>query len=266
MTQSIPRRDFLAGSIAAAAAVAATGDPSPVSAAEETAKQEYYELRIFRNGNAEKQAVVLDFIENALRPALGRQDISRIGTFQSVDPKDASVYVLIPYASLDQLAVQNDRLEKDEAYHKAAAAYFALPKDDAAYTRIDSRLMRAFAGMPVLEAPSQKSDTRLLELRIYESHNEHLAKRKVEMFNKGEIDIMRDVKLAPVFFGETLISSDVPNLTYMLSADTEEAHKEHWDGFRKHPEWDRMKKLARYKGTVSKITSITMRPTQGSEI
>lgn len=265
MTQNIQRRDFLAGSIAAAAALTAS-NLSSVSAADKAAKQEFYELRIYRNGDAAKQKVARDFIENALCPALNRQGIDRIGIFQNVDEKDASVYVVIPYASLDQLAMQNDKLEKDKAYQKAGADYFALPKDDAAFTRIESRLLRAFKGMPVLEAPANESDSRLVELRIYESHNEHLAKLKVEMFNEGEIDIMKDVKLAPVFFGETLISNDVPNLTYMLSAESEAAHKEHWDGFRKHPEWNRMKKLKRYLGTVSKIVSITMKPTGGSQI
>ncbi len=46
----------------------------------------------------------------------------------------------------------------------------------------------------------------------------------------------------------------------------EEAHKEHWNGFRKHPEWNRMKKLKRYAGTVSRIVSITLKPTGGSQI
>lgn len=273
MTLPVPRRDFLAGSLAAAAAATAASRSSASAADKPPATREFYELRIYRNAEEEKQKRALAFVENALTPALNRQGIDRIGIFVNVkengndeEAKDASVYVVIPYRNLDQLAAQNDRLEKDEAYHQAAAEYFALPMDDAPFTRIESRLLRAFKGMPLLEAPSKESDSRLVELRIYESHNEHLAKLKVEMFNEGEIDIMKDVKLAPVFFGETLISSDVPNLTYMLSADSEEAHKEHWNGFRQHPEWNRMKKLKRYQGTVSRIVSITMKPTSGSQI
>jgi len=263
MPRNLQRRDFLTSSITAAAAASMS---TSAPAADEPSRQEYYELRIYRNDDAAKQQVVLNFIEQALRPALNRQGINRIGSFQNVDQQDASIYVVIPYTSLDQLTMQNDRLEQDTAYHTAAADYFALPKDNAAYTRIESRLLRAFAGMPVLCAPSTDSKSRLLELRIYESHNEHLAKLKVEMFNKGEIGIMRDVRLAPVFFGETLISNDAPNLTYMLSADSAAAHAEHWDGFRKHPEWNRMKKLPRYQGTVSRIVSITLQPVGDSQI
>ena len=62
-------------------------------------------------------------------------------------------------------------------------------------------------------------------LRIHESHNKDKARRKVAMFNDGEINIMREVKLAPVFYGETLISNDVPNLTYMLSGADLETHQ-----------------------------------------
>ena len=86
------------------------------------------------------------------------------------------------------------------------------------------------------------------------------------MFDKGEIQIMRDVKLAPVFYGATLIGSRVPNLTYMLSAPDMPAHEKHWDAFRNHPEWTRMKGLARYKGTVSKITNGFVVPTDYSQI
>ena len=128
--------------------------------------------------------------------------------------------------------------------------------------------MKAFAGIPVLEQPaySKEKKPRLFELRTYESHNAHMAQLKVEMFNKGEIDIMREVGLGPIFFGETLISNDVPNLTYMLSAENEEAHKTHWKGFGPHPEWQKLKKMPRYKGTVSKIISTMLAPTKGSQL
>ena len=86
------------------------------------------------------------------------------------------------------------------------------------------------------------------------------------MFNAGEIQVMRDVKLAPVFYGETLVSNDLPNLTYMLSGENREAHKQHFADFLKHPEWDRLKRIEKYKGTVSKITSVFYKPTSWSQL
>jgi hypothetical protein len=230
------------------------------------ADQEFYELRVYRNSDAAKQAIVLNYAEQALVPALNRIQSGPVGVWVPLDADTADVYVLIPFKTLDQLASLNSTLAADSDYQAAAAEFLAQPKNDPAYQRIDSRLMKAFAGMPVVEVPAQDSADRILELRIYESHNEDAARRKVAMFNDGEIDIMKDVKMAPVFYGETLISSDVPNLTYMLSADSAEAHKEHWQGFLQHPEWDRMKKIEKYKGTVSKITSVMLKPVPASQI
>ena len=86
------------------------------------------------------------------------------------------------------------------------------------------------------------------------------------MFNDGEIQIMRDTNLGPVFFGETLIGPDVPNLVYMLSSADRESHKKHFDDFLAHPEWKRIKVLEEYKDTVSKIRRWFLQPTSYSQL
>ncbi|WP_339731650.1 NIPSNAP family protein [uncultured Gimesia sp.] len=264
MTQNTTdRRQFLAGSVGAAVAL---GLGQTAHSAAPQQKQEFFELRTYRIADAAKQKLVSDYLANALLPALKRQGIDRVGVFKEMDGKDDhSLYVLIPFKSLDQFSAVNDVLEKDAAYHKAAETFFALPNKSAAYSRIESRLMKAFSGMPVLEVPEGEGP-HLFELRTYESSNANLARLKVDMFNSGEIDIMKNVKLSPVFFGEMLIGDDVPNLTYMLSGPNRKAHDEHWKGFINHPEWDRMKKMDKYKGTVSKITKWYLEPLSFSEI
>jgi hypothetical protein len=195
--------------------------------------------------------------------------LDRIGVFTPMDePGDHSVYLLIPYPTLDHFSRMSSTLLADEAFQAAAKGYFDVPKDDPVFTRIQSRFYKAFAGMPVIEMPAQsaKKEPRIFELRIYESHTEEKAALKVDMFNTGEIQVMRDVNLGPVFFGEALIGDDVPNLTYMLSASDREAHQAHWDAFRDHPEWNRMKVLPKYADTVSKITSIFLAPAAWSQI
>ena len=228
-----------------------------------TAEQEFYELRVYRNADADKQAAVVNYLEGALVPALNRMGVKTVGVFIPTGGKPevplTDVFVLIPFADLSQFTKSGGVLAEDETYTAAAAEFMAASPKDPAYVRLESRLMKAFAGMPVLEVPNGNSEDRLLELRIYESHNTQKARLKVEMFNDGEIDVMKDVKLGPVFFGETLISNDVPNLTYMLSAPSEEAHGEHWGGFGKHPRWQVLKKMEKYKGTVSKIRSINLK-------
>ena len=62
-----------------------------------------------------------------------------------------------------------------------------------AYERIESSLLLAFEGMPKLALPAQAKDkkTRILQLRVYESHSEIAGRKKVEMFHKGELDIFK---------------------------------------------------------------------------
>ncbi len=240
-----------------------------VHAAEETPRQEYYELRVYRTVNAEKRNIVSDYLEHALVPALNRQAIDRVGVFTRLDDEaDFAIYVLIPYPTVEAFADLNAKLAADPEYGQRAAAFFARPLNDPAYTRINSKFMKAFSGMPVIELSEQTvaKQSRLFELRTYESHNADKARLKVAMFNDGEIQIMRDCKMAPVFYGETLIGDDVPNLTYLLSAPDMAAHDEHWAAFRTHPDWLRMKVMEKYVDTVSKIDKWYLVPTAYSQL
>ena len=129
-------------------------------------------------------------------------------------------------------------------------------------------MLLAFPGMPQLAVPSLAKDKapRLFELRTYESYSEAKALKKVEMFNSGEIDVMHEVGLAPIFYGQGLIGRDLPHLTYMTSGENEEVHKKHWDGFGKHPVWTKLKDDPQYAETVSKITKRILLPTSYSQI
>lgn len=266
----MPRYSLFTKTVFASLAMAMllSGTIRQLKAAEDTPMQEYYELRVYRSPNAEKRQVVSDYVERALLPALMRQGIDRVGVFtRTDDDADFALYMLIPFKTLTAFSELNQKLATDTEYAKAAADYFAIAMADAPYSRIESKFMKAFAGMPVMEQPeySVKKEPRLFELRTYESHNADKARLKVAMFNDGEIDIMRGVKLA-LFYGETLIGNDVPNLTYMLTAPDMKAHDEHWNGFRTHPDWLVMKGLDKYKDTVSKINRWYLVPTAYSQL
>jgi hypothetical protein len=94
-----------------------------------------------------------------------------------------------------------------------------------------------------------------------------MAKRKIEMFdNAGEIAVFRKTGLNPVFFGEALVGGKIPNPTYMVGFDDADAQKKAWDKFRVHPKWQELKSDPYFKGTVSNITNLVLRPTAASQI
>lgn len=232
-------------------------------------RREHYELRIYRLKAGANRDLLDSHLERAAIPAWNRLGIKPVGVFTEKEPKEGlAVYVLIPYPSLDAFGAAGVRLNADEEYQRAGATYLQTPKTNPAFERIDSWLLLAFAGMPKIELPSysRENKARLFELRTYESHSEVKALKKVEMFNSGEIQVMREVGLAPVFYGQALIGQNLPHLTYMLSAESDEAHKKHWKTFGDHPVWNKMKNDPQYADTVSNIRNWFLVPTAYSQI
>jgi hypothetical protein len=240
--------------------------------------REYYELRAYRLKSGANSALLHAYIEKAAIPALNRLGVKPVGVFvqqertgapDATEVREAStVLVLRTYPSLNVFATATARLSADAEYQKAGAEYLNSPKTNPAFERIDSWLMLAFAGLPKLELPAycREKKARMFELRTYESHSELKALKKVEMFNAGEIDLMREVGLGPIFYGQALIGSNLPHLTYMVSAENQDAHKKHWDTFKAHPTWDKLKNDPQYADTVSKIANRFLVPTAYSQI
>jgi len=241
-----------------------------VSAAENAGAtgRDYYELRIYRIGSGGNRQVLEQYLENAAVPALNRVGIKPVGVFTEKEAKEPALFTVIPYPSLESFASVSTRMNADAEYQKAAADYLNRPKGEPVFERIDSWLLLAFSGMPKLELPSycREKKARLFELRTYESYSEAKALKKVEMFNSGEIDVMHEVGLAPIFYGQGLVGRDLPHLTYMTSGENEEVHKKHWDGFGKHPVWVKLKDDPKFADTVSKITKQILLPTGYSQI
>jgi hypothetical protein len=265
------RREFLKTSMAASAlaGVASSTLSAATADAEGIMSREYYELRAYRLKAGADHELLDAYLEHAAIPAWNRLGAKTVGVFTENEPKDGpAVYVLIPYATPELAAQVTAKLNADPEVQKAAGPYLQTPQKEPAFDRLDSWLLLAFAGMPKLELPaySRERKPRLFELRTYESHNELKALKKVEMFNSGEIDTMREVGLAPVFYGQALIGRDLPHLTYMLSAENREAHNKHWDAFRKHPVWIKLKDDPQYADTVSHITNRFLTPTSYSQI
>ncbi len=266
------RRDFIKTTVAATSLAGLNCALTPKAAAAEEGRStspEYYEWRSYQLKSAAQKERVDAYLQNAAIPALNRLGCKPVGAFTVMDAAEITVlHVLVPYPSLQIFGSVAARLAKDVEYQKAAADYLQAVKANPAYARIESSLMVAFTGMPRIELQpySLERKPRMFELRIYEAHSEFKNQKKVEMFNNGEIQVMREVGMAPVFYGHTLIGTKFPNMTYMLSAENQAAHKKHWSAFGPHPEWRRLNKLPEYADTVSNITNIFLVPTGYSQI
>ncbi len=266
------RRDFFAASAAAGAGFAFS---TSEGRAADAAAKELIELRIYRFASPAKMSAFEGFVEKDAIPALNRAGSEPVGAFKllkadnpnlklEADPLD--LYVLRPYKTPADLVRVPAAMGADGKFQQEGAPFLAAPKSDPAFTRYESSLLLAFDAAPKVEVPT-KAATRLLQLRIYESHSEERARKKVAMFNAGgEIDIFRRCGMNPVFFGSALIGSKLPNLHYMLSFENREAMDKAWKTFGADPGWIKLKDDPQYKDTVSNITNLVLRPCPGSQI
>ena len=266
------RREFLTASAAAGLAL---GRSTATTAADPAAGKQLLELRLYHFASAAKQKAFGAFLRGAAIPALNRAGVRPVGVFdlrKADNPKldmkadSTDLYVLLPHNSPESFIMLIDRLAGDEAFLQAADVTLNAPQSDPAYARFESSLMLAFDGIPRVEVPT-KAATRLLQLRIYESHSIERALAKIAMFNEGgELAIFRRCGMPPVFFGQSLIGAKLPNLTYMLSFENEDAMAKGWAAFRKDPAWLALRNDETYRDTVSNITNLILRPTAGSQI
>lgn len=266
---TLARRDFLKTTLTASAATA-LGGATAASAAQTAAGREYYELRCYRLAPEMSASPLHGYLEKALLPALGRRGLATTGVFTEDQPKDGpAVWMLITHPNLESAVTCSTSLLADPQLRAAGKDYLEVPKASPAFARLDSWLLLAFASMPKMEIPAfsrSRAPDRLFEMRTYESYSEVKALAKMAMFDDGETEIMRKVQLAPLFFGQGIAGTNLPHLTYMTCAPDAASHKQHWDAFRVHPDWERMKNDPKYADTVSKNVPRFLKPTAYSQL
>jgi hypothetical protein len=262
------RRDFLASSIAAAGAGAMGSDASAQTPSKPM--PQYYELRQYHLRTTMRQDFS-DYLKTVSVPAMNRAGISPVGVFTvAFGPDSPTFWMLLPHKDRESVFTLDAKLQDDHDYKTLGAEHQARPSSNPAYMRIESQLMVAFDGMPALEVPSgaAAAPSRVFELRTYESHSKGAHKKKMEMFNTGEIGIFRRTGLQPVFFGSNLIGTKLPSLTYMLVFENMAAREKNWGQFAGDPEWKTLSTTAGFTDAeiVSNITSFLLRPAAFSQL
>jgi NIPSNAP len=266
------RREFLTSSLAAS--TVALAKQSSAQSSLQTASgvpREYYEIRKYHLQSGPQVALTNRYLADALIPALNRLGITPVGAFHlDIGPDTPTLYLLLPSTKLEALVTAELHLVKDEQFMKAAEPFWNAPATAPAFQRVESSLLAAFEGWPKLTPPAAaaRNGKRIFQLRTYESPSSQAHVRKVEMFHHGEFEIFQSAGFGQIFYGDTLIGSRMPNLTYMLSfADLNELNTK-WDVFRDDPAWKKLTASPRYnfEEIVSNITNLILSPTTYSQI
>ncbi len=238
-----------------------------INAAESLSGREYYELRLFIVDTDSQRKEVDTFLKEAAVPALNRLGIKPVGVFypeKGISP----VYVLLRHKTIESFVTYMSQLAADDEFISKAESFIDAPASAPAFKRMETSLMLAFEGMPKLEVPVSGA-SRVFQLRTYESPSAKTNLKKIEMFNEaGEIKLFREVGLNPVFFGQTLAGTKLPNLTYMLAFKDKDEQKAAWGRFGSHPDWKRLSGMAEYsdKAILSGITNLQLVPADYSQV
>lgn len=228
----------------------------------------YYQLRTYHLKTDSQEERMDKFLQTAYLPALHRAGIKKIGVFKPIIQDSVRrLYVFIPFQTLQQFAEIDKILAKDRQYLTDGKDYLDAAYNNVPYDRMEVILLRAFEGMlrpaaPQLNGPKEE---RVYELRSYEGPTEKYYANKVQMFNKGEIELFKKLGFNALFYGEVLAGSKMPNLMYMTCFDNKASRDEHWKTFSADPEWKRMSALPEYQHNVSKNTQYLLVPASYSD-
>ncbi len=261
------RRQFLSASLAAGAAAAtrgALGESAPAG------EREFYQIRRYQLQSGPQVKLTADYF-GALIPALNRMGMIPVGALQlKFGPETPANYLVIPGRSVEALATIDQQLAKDEEFVRRADAFWNAPAVAPAFERVESWLLSAFAGWPRLTVPTMTAagGKRIFQLRTYESATMRDHVRKIEMFHSGEFEVFKSSGAQMVFFGDTLIGSRMPSLTYMLSFEDDAQMDKDWEAFGTDPRWKKLQAEPRFgfEATASNISNLVLGPLPMSQI
>ncbi len=260
------RRDFLAASLAASA-FALSGESDAQTAA--TPAREFYLMRRYNLRSGPQLKLTEDYFAHALIPALTRIGLAPVGALRLDFGSETPAYFLIvPGPTTDDLAKLDVTLAADQNFLERAAPFWNAAAAAPAFERVESWLLEAFAGWRRITPPAETRAKRIFQLRTYESPSNGEHVRKVEMFHSGEFEIFLKAGFHPVFFGDTLVGSRMPSLTYMLCFVNIADLEAKWDVFRNDPEWKKLSADPRFAfdPIVSNIGNLLLSPLDCSQI
>lgn len=263
------RRDFLATSATATVPIFLNGK----AANADSNDREYIEIRTFWAEEEDIKARLIARIDDILLPHLKSLGFRKVGVFSvhealhDADPQydlmfNKAVFVVTSAPSFIKLEEFHEKMSGPMPEERR----FQRFKDDALYIGQENALLRAFPNCSSLEVPTLDPD-RVLQYRCYFSPSLERNRAKRKMFDiRGELALFRKCGMNPVFFGETLYGTMMPNISYMLSFKNDEARKAGWDQFRNSEEWNKMKSEPEFKDTATQVRNLFLKPSPKSEI
>lgn len=242
------RRSFIRSASVAAIATSAT---TLVAGNNETKNQEtrqFYEWRKYSMTG--KEASRLDnWFKEVVIPFYNTHGV-KVGAFgqYSLETPPTQYYLFV-YENAQQYYQLREQRWQEKAFVEGSKNFFDASAAQPVYTNLETTLSEAIEKMPRLIVPD-KSRT-LIEYRTYWSPNEEANRRKVHMFNHGEIDVFNDCGVRSVMYGDIIAGPRMNALMYLTWYTDMQDRDKAWARFSAHPDWNKMKKMEQYANTAT---------------
>lgn len=222
----------------------------------------YFEFYYIHMQNGSQTARMAKWLETRLMPTCQKHGFGPMGFFNvAVGPNLPTAVITFTYPSLAEMESQWGKLNSDSDY---AAAVEEVEKDEPAFHRVESTLLRATDFCPPLTAtPAGDPAHKLYELRIYESPTNRQLGYLHDRFGKsGEIDVFHKSGIHPVLYADTVFGPNQPNMAYLIPFESEAHREKAWATFGADPDWVRIRdESVRHGGDIVRnITNMFLSP------
>ena len=104
-----------------------------------------YEWREYDMRFGTDQSQLETFFRTALIPAFNKYGVKSVGVFKEIGKSEPpKIYLLIPFASMDDYLSVTAKVRADDDFIKNSQAYNNIPADKPIYNRYTSSFMIAF--------------------------------------------------------------------------------------------------------------------------
>ncbi|MDB5130141.1 NIPSNAP family protein [Mucilaginibacter sp.] len=229
----------------------------------------YYQIKIYHFKTQSQENTLDNYLKNAYLPLLHKKGINNVGVFKPVetDTTDRRIYVFIPFKTWKSIETFNASAEEPNSFAVNSQDYTNAAYNKAPYSRVETIILTAFVTRPqplAIKLTGERAK-RVYELRSYESPTEALNYNKVRMFNSGETDLFDRLGFNPVFYGNVIAGSHMPNLMYLTTFNNKADRDKHWDAFGKDAQWKDLSGRKEFQNNVSKGDITFLYPTAYSD-
>lgn len=239
-------RRFLLQSLAAAGMASQVAPSLAAQTGEQGRKTRLYRLDYFYYRQGDQGTRINQFFSSQM-PLLTRH-VRTLGVFTAVmTPHAQTTLVLSGFSSFDEMTAAGRAIESDPGYQKAHEEFegVAEPPYDTAERSLLAATEFSPEIVPLVEKPKSP---RYFELRIYHSPTQRQLRLVHERFAGAEIKIFHRSGVHPLFYADTVIGRELPNLTYLIPFSTLADREKAWDAFGADPEWIKVRADSVAKG------------------